>query len=233
MQLMRSLIPLLAGAACAGAHAAPIQMLTNGSFETGTLSGWTATTQGTGTCPSQGRDWNVSTTGSATGCSNVGAPVDGKYAAYVMNDGGAAPMYYRLSQTFTLSPGALTSANLSFKFTSVSSYSGNARTFYVDVLNGATLLGTPYTYTIPFSDGDPTWSMVSLDLTSLLATHTGTQLTVRFNNYIPSNWTGPAGLGLDAVSLMADVSAVPEPGSIALLGLAFAGLAGMSRRKAR
>jgi len=52
---------------------------------------------------------------------------------------------------------------------------------------------------------------------------------------IPEYFSGPAGLGLDDVSLnvnTAPVVQVPEPGALGLLGLGLAGLGLLRRRKA-
>lgn len=219
----------LALGSCFGAQAATVELVTNGGFESGDLSSWSTTGLGTtGGCPVMGRDWNVSTTGTATGCSAVGAPIEGRYAAYVMNDAGVVGTTFRLSQTIIV-PMAVTSATLSFQFSSVSSYGGALRTFFVDVLDsGGASLGTVYNYDVPTTDGSDAWDAVSLDLSALLASQGGSSVTLRFNNFIPEVWTGPAGLGLDAVSLRAEV---PEPGAFGLAALALLAAGAASRRR--
>jgi hypothetical protein len=220
----------LALSSCFAVQAAPVELVTDGGFESGGLSSWSTTGLGTtGTCPSVGRDWNVATTGGATGCSAAGNPIEGRYAAYVMNDGGmAAGMTYRLTQTIIV-PMAVTAATFSFQFSSVSGYSGALRTFFVDVLDaGGGNLGTIYNYNVPTSDGSAAWDAVSVDMTSLLASQGGSAVTLRFNNAIPTAWTGPAGLGLDAVSLKAEV---PEPGALSLAALALLAAGAATRRR--
>lgn len=232
MKVIKATLALGLAIAASFAHATPIELLTNGSFETGNLTGWTTSGLGTtGTCPSQGRDWNVSTSPSATGCSSPGSPIDGVYAAYVMNDGGVANTTYTLSQSFVV-PTGLTAASLSWSDSSVSGYSGSARSFSVDLLEGSTLLANIFTYSVPFSDGNAAWDARSFDVSALLTANIGDTLTLRFSNFIPQVWTGPAGLGVDDVSLSASVSSVPEPGTLALLGLGLAG-AVFSRRRTR
>lgn len=206
-------------------QAGPIQLLTNGSFETGNLNGWTTSGLGsTGTCASAGRDWNVAKAGNATGCVTAGNPVDGSYAAYVMNDG-MAKTNYTLAQTFFV-PKGLKEATLSWSDSIVASYSGQARSFKVDILQGTTLLGNVFSYDV-INDNNTAWDARSINVSALLASHQGENLTLRFSNYIPQSWTGGAGLAIDNVSLSAKV---PEPSSLLLIA---AGLlvAGFARRR--
>ncbi len=209
------------------AIAAPTQLLVNGGFETGTLAGWATSGQGTtGGCPSDGRNWNVSNSGGATGCLFAGNPLSGSYAAYVMNDSGVANNTYTLSQNFFV-PTGLTSAILSWADSSVSGYSGASRVFSVDLLEGAALLANVFTYSVPFNDGNATWDARSFDVSSVLAAHAGSTLTLRFSDFVPQVWTGAAGIGVDRVSLAATV---PEPGTFALFGLGITGALFARRR---
>jgi hypothetical protein len=212
-------------------YAAPTELISNGSFETGNLTSWSTSGLGTvGNCANVGRDWNVSSSSSATGCALPGAPVDGAFAAYVMNDGGVTATDYTLSQDFVV-PVGLTSASLSWFDSSVSNYFGESRSLVVELLKGSTLLSTVYTYVVPASDDIDSWDNRLFDVSALLSARQGQTLTLRFSNKIPEVWTGPAGLGLDKVSVMAEVAAVPEPNALVLL-LAGAVVLGFWRRRA-
>jgi hypothetical protein len=144
---------------------------------------------------------------------------------------GFTPSTYTLSQDLLL-PTGLSSANLSWSDTSVSGYSGTPRTLSVDFYDGATLLGNVFTYVVPSSDGLAGWDARSFDVSALLAPYGGSTVQLRFSNSIPESWTGPAGLGLDVVSLQVEAAApVPEPGSIMLLASGLAALRVRRRRK--
>jgi len=195
------------------------QLISNGGFETGNLSGWSTSGLGSGICPSHNNDWNVATA-SNTGCEPVANPSGSTYAAYVMNDG-VGPVSYVLSQNFFVASGT-TGGTLSFDWTS-SNESDNTRT--LSVILGETVVFNSTTFGI-FG-----WKNVSIDISAALAAYAGNNISLRFVNYIPDTWTGAAGLGLDNVSLNTSGTDVPEPASIALLGLGLAGLAATRRRK--
>lgn len=216
------------------ANASIINLITNGDFETGTLSGWTTTSSNanTGGCDT---GWSVSSVGSATGCSAVANP-RGLKAAYQSFDG-SGPKTRSLSQSFLVP--TLSSALLEFW----DSYAFNIvlsnkipRSLDVNIVSGGVSenvfhffspVGTN-TGTIPFVHQ-------SVDITNALLEHVGQTVQLSFVTTIPEYFSGPAGLGLDDVSLnvnTAPVVQVPEPGALGLLGLGLAGLGLLRRRKA-
>lgn len=222
------LATLLVSAGCVtGALAAPVELVTNGGFETGNLSSWTTSGLGSGSCPSANNDWNVSSSGSATGCSAVANPF-GSFAAYVMNDG-AGSVTYRLAQTFGVAAGT-TGGAFSFNLSSINTSSVD-RTLTVSLTNQTTLASINI-YSASTYSGSTAWQTYSTDISAFLAASAGSSVLLAFDNSIAAAWTGPAGLGIDNVSVLANVSAVPEPGSLALLGLGLVGMVA-TRRKAK
>ena len=210
----------------AAAIAAPTQLVANGGFETGTLAGWTTTGLGNGSCPSANQEWNVSSSGSATGCSAAANPSGSSFAAYVMNDG-TGPLTYRLSQSFGVAAGT-TGGAFSFDLSSINGSDSN-RTLTVS-LTDTTTLASAILYSASTLSFDATWQTLSGDISAFLAAAAGDTVLLSFDNFIPITWSGPAGLGVDNVSILAN--AVPEPASLALVCLALAGLAASRRRKA-
>jgi hypothetical protein len=200
------------------ALAAPIELVNNGGFESGALGPWsTSGIAGGGPCPVENQDWNVSSVGTATQCVTVGNPAGSTFAAYVMNDG-TGPLTYRLFESIFV-PLGTNAGTLSFDWESTN-LSDAGRNLAV-LLNGNTVFNSS-------TSGNFGWTPESFDVTALLAAAAGTTITLEFQNFIPATWSGPAGMGLDNVSIQAQV---PEPGSLALLSLALIGAAFARRRQ--
>lgn len=227
----RSMLLLCAILLACSASVNATELVVNGGFETGDLTGWTTSGLGTvsGTCPGSPRDWNVSNLGTSTGCVDPGNPVSGTYAAYNMFDG-TGPLTYRLRQTISL-PSAVATATLKWQDALYDEHSTGSqpRVFTINILNGAgtSVLATLYTLSSPGGMAASTgWVSHSVDATAALRSLQGQTVILEFAVFIPEVWTGAAGLGLDAVSLNVAAPSVPAPSlgrsGIALLALAIA-----------
>lgn len=194
-----------------------VELLSNGNFETGDFTGWTTTGFGTtGTCPNDNRDWNVASVES-TGCSTVGLPIEGTFAAYNMFDAGdpSTPITYELWQSVVL-PANITQANISWaESINTSIGPGVTRVFSVDILDSTktnilgTVLSTNYDST---NNGATGWANIAQDISSIITPLSGQTINLQFSVLISDDWTGPAGLALDDVSL--DVTAVAVPTAV-------------------
>ena len=184
----------------AAVWAAPVragELLSNGSFETG-LSPWTVTANGATSCDA---DWNVSVSGNATLCSGVANPVNGLSAAFNSFDGNG-PQTFSLRQSFVV-PAGFQTGTLFWADTYVASYSGTPRVFTISFYDSlGVLIGTAYTFSLPFS-GSLGWTNHSTAVTSFLSGRSGQTVQMRVECFIPQNFTGPAGFGADAFSLVA------------------------------
>lgn len=246
MNLLNSLSRSLAAAAFAAsllssAHAASVELLTNGDFETGTFAGWTATTR-TGSNGSLA----ISTPGTITpngGQATAANPLGGTAYAVTSQNG---PGAYSLMQAFTVNPSA-TSVMLTFQM-----FANNyaAETFFgeqgldfagvanqharVDLLSstagpfdlGAVELANFYLGADLGPNPNP-YTSYMFDITSLVGAGGTYQLRfAQVDNQLFFN------MGVDNVSVLAQFNQVPEPGSFALAALALIGV-GFARRRTR
>jgi len=223
-------------AAAATATAAPIELITNGNFETGTFAGWTTNVLG-------GSNGNlfIDTPGTPTpqsGLPTIGTAANGAWYAVTDMSG---PGTYALSQAFTL--GASSSVILRFDMFANDwdggPFCGNglnhtlpqSQCGRVDILsNGAgafdTGAGVLANYFIGVDGGPDPHGFTSylFDITALVGG--GGTFILRFAEVDnQSNFN----LGVDNVSIQAE--AVPEPASLALLGLGMVAGARRLRRK--
>jgi len=228
---LKALVFAVVAAAAAPVLAGPIQLITNGSFETGTLTGWTM--NGTGYADNK---FYAAKNG-------ANAPVSA-YATQTNANGGT---WYALSdqtgaggetlsQSFTKT-GNMSSLILSFDWfnTVHTSYSGttidgSGEAGRIDIMSAVAAtydVGSGVVKNLELNAGSTTttmaWQHVSFDLSSLAA---GTY-SLRFATGQCCSYQE---MGVDNVSLVANV---PEPASL-MLGLAgFAALAWQRRRNGK
>ncbi|WP_413165528.1 PEP-CTERM sorting domain-containing protein [Capilliphycus salinus ALCB114379] len=202
-------------------------LINNGGFETGNLTDWSVTNNGSGGCDT---DWNVNSTGT-TGCFGRQSATEGTYAAYNSFDGDG-PQEFRLEQSFSIAEN-VESAILSWSDTAVTQIFGSLdRHFRVDLFTDSDVFNV---FDLAFEAGtvgEYNWTARSFDVTSFLQANIGKEVTLAFSNQIPQSFSGPAGFGLDNIALNVEFQesqAVPEPGTIAALGLI--GLGGLLTKK--
>ena len=223
------------------ASASPIQVLTNGNFETGTFAGWTVNDQG-------GGNFLIDTPGTTTPISShptVGSAANGSF--YAVSDQPAAGVH-ALRQTFTVAPGTV-GAILAFDMfvndwdagpivnpAGLTTGAGPNQHARVDILTaaagafdtGATVLGNFY---LGVDGGvDPhAFTHYSFNITSIVGG--GGTFQLRFAEVDNQFFLNQ---GVDNVSITADADAdaVPEPGTLVLLGTSLAGV-GLRRWRQR
>ncbi len=184
-------------AVVAGAGAAPVSLITNGDFETGTYAGWT-------------------TSATAPSLYNVGGIYGTKTAGF-----GAGGFYNQfLSQVIGTRIGSTYMLSFDYGWFAGCNCGDGAQSLQVDI-NGiafATIVDNTPSYSTVTSMRNFSYSFVA----------SSTATTLAFRDRTTS---GASSDGLfDNVVVTGD-RPLPEPGSLALAGLALAGLA-WSRRKA-
>lgn len=182
------------------AQAAPVNLIQNGDFETGNLSGWSAS-------------GNVNAATGVGGNTYFGAgPFDGGalgFWAAAFNAGDTTPNGV-ISQTFTTVIGQLYELSFDYGVTQGGNQSLTASVAGQDHVASTTNTGFDH-----FS-----YSFVA----------TSDSTTLSFTDSPDNNTFSQDGL-LDNVSVTAAAATVPEPASLALVGLAFAGVAATRRRR--
>jgi hypothetical protein len=235
---------------------AAIELLINGNFETGNLSGWTASTQALGTvslcCDNRFANGSgVSSTGSGGSLGSGGlTKISGNYSVFGDFDGGTSVnsnfnntdiLKIGLTQSFAKT-GSLSSATLSFDFqvSGGQNAAGNNRPGGVQVrtltagFDAGGVSDIAYTYDVPdYSLGIHPSQHVSLDVTALLNSLPDGTVTFDLERMVPQSFTSPGyfvgdNFSLQVAQLTADV---PEPSTWAMMILGFAGVGYMAYRR--
>jgi hypothetical protein len=213
-----ALASILTMGGVAVASAAPI--VTNGSFETGTLSGWTVV--GGGTTPGIGV--TVLTTGGSntTGYGDNVPDFAGTHAAYFVDDNANET----LSQDVSLTGGD--SYTVSFALFATASGAANPFSFTLTNSLGASTLSTLINSGSMTDVPVGAWTPYSYTFTA----PSDSSYELAFN--FVSGSTPAKDVLLDAVVIAPSGStrSVPEPASIALLGLGIGAIGFLRRRKA-
>jgi hypothetical protein len=209
-----------------GANAATGNIITNGSFETGTLSGWTVHNGVADNCDLSSNTWTVLSSPSDAWCYSGFDPdwptdisaVDGSHFADVTWDGsGDTGLNFSLTHMVTVPATG---------FSDLLTWSDNAswdlgfgatddRQEFVDVLgsDGTTVLQSVPIQTLDAdSEGATGWVSRSLDLSA----YAGQTIGIRFRLTVPEDFTGPANFALDAVTLIGELPSGGPRGMVCL-----------------
>lgn len=182
------------------------ELITNGSFETGNFTGWTAVNNSGGW-----KNWAIGTTGQTTNDGTytpVPTPMVVPGGSFVAYNGvtGNANSPYLLYQTITVPVGYHVRMTWTDRYQmnhtqfcgSVSNPCGTA-TYAVEIVNTANvLLQTLYTVTTPNNTNTNTGYVNHL---AALTAYQGQTIRIRFRATVSNTYAGPGQLEIDSVSV--------------------------------
>lgn len=203
-----ALIPVSLLAASSVAFAAPVELVTNGGFETGDFTGWN---------PTGGGIQSISTDN----------PSSGSFSAFLSNDNPSA----NLIQGLNLGQGLLTggeTVTLSFDYRGTSSAGG---VLFAELITLPAAGPAPLVLNGPlFPDADPnTW--LSFNETFAIGPDATGGVLLQFNAPCGADANCVSDYYIDNVSLVADVAAVPVPAAVWLFASGLIGLIGVARKQ--
>ncbi|WP_372740535.1 PEP-CTERM sorting domain-containing protein [Neptunomonas sp.] len=219
---MKKIIGLVACLFVGSANAGFIEHIENGGFEAGDFSDWTVVNTGTG-------HWSINDGTFDTGYNLIKKhPIDGAFDA-VTTKGNGNPELQSLSQEILL-PGSFSAAVLSWddRIESDVASSNLVREWRVFIEGvDTTLLNYEVFSTVPEIGGIS--SRWAFDVTPFLTPFANETIRISF---VHEDQNGSVSTTLDNVSFTTFTAEVPEPASLALLGLGLVGIGFLRRKKA-
>ncbi|MCK9997510.1 MAG: tandem-95 repeat protein, partial [Candidatus Krumholzibacteria bacterium] len=185
----------------------PRELIVNGGFESQFDSWWSDGD------PLMGCDaaWNPDSSGLGPCWGTPYIPVDGSWIAISAFDG-PGPVSETFGQDFVV-PYGVASASLRFDYFVMWDLlmvpALEDRVFTVFLLSATGDLVAFQRIFWASTIGDDPWQAVMADVTAYLQAHEGQVVQLAFDLWIPEPYSGPADIGIDAVSLMVDASGLP------------------------
>jgi len=185
--------------------AAPVELLVNGSFETGSLTAWTAVVD-----PNRPlRPWTVAGSGgSGYGLAPV-SPQDGNYVAWNGFDG-SSPLEFRLRQRISLPTNHTVMLRWKHRIQwdfSLGATATQPRQLLVELLapQNSTVVTQVYSFSTGTQaqniEGDTGWVSLSADISAFA----GNEVDLQFREVIPQSSTGPGQIEFDAISVLSEL----------------------------
>jgi hypothetical protein len=206
------------------AQAAPFgsrELIVNGSFESGDFTGWTTAIRSLGGTGVPFQPWAVSAAGAGD---NFGlaatSPPAGRFDAWNGFDGGG-PMEFDLSQDVTLPAGSADllswTDRVQWAFAGFGGVATQPRTYDVRVLDPTTgaVLATVSSFSTGTEATNPTGDTGFVSHAVNLSNFAGSTVRLQWHEVVPQDFTGPAQIEIDNVSLMSVAPPPPLTGQLA------------------